>query len=92
MAQGRIVKSNGAVMFINSRLGGRCDYAAGMKAKRADAWFRSLKLLAAIAAIFAVIAGEVWVARQFSCGGSNVTNPDAFASERVAAGLRLAGR
>ena len=49
-------------------------------------------LVVLVAVLLVVIAGEVWVARQYCGGGSSVTNPGAFASEQVAAGLRLAGR
>jgi len=61
-----------------------------MKAKRAVIWFRRLRCAVIVGGILLVVAGEFWLLRPLCAGGSGVTNPDAFASAGIAAGLRAA--
>lgn len=87
-----IGKTDAGVMFINSRAEGSLCKAPAMKTKLHVSRTGSLKVLIVVAAVVAVAIMEVRLARHFAGGGSGVTNPDAFASEQVAAGLRIASR
>jgi hypothetical protein len=51
---------------------------------------RTLQWALIVAGITVAIYAETWVASRFSCGGSTITNPSAFATEQVAMDLHLA--
>jgi len=49
---------------------------------------RRVRVVVVVCLVTLAALGSAWLARQYCAGGSQITNPDAYASERIAAGLR----